>query len=162
MAGEAVRHGRPNHLESDAHRMWAMYGHEMQEVVGLGFEDPIDGTITWYTLRNSHVGPGEFTVSDADVRHVLEIAARTGYHDPAARRILWHSHTNTAEPSETDIMEFPEWVDEARIYHAPTAGTVAYKADGDHWSLTNESGAIFRNSSDFNIRNATSEDSDAR
>lgn len=122
-----------NMLEAKARRLWEASGHNPElvaEVVGIGFEDPIDETITWYELQNTAVA-GEFRVEPEDLERVLKYARSTGYHDPAGLVYLWHSHYIAEEPSDVDIQNFPSWLcDAGLVYHAPSGGTSIYNADG--------------------------------
>jgi proteasome lid subunit RPN8/RPN11 len=101
---------------------------ERFEVVGLGFES--DGRIIYHQLQN--VAPLRrrdrmFEVEGTHLRNVVE-------HVGQQPVVLWHSHTVSVEPSETDVETFPSWlVNTGVIYHSPS----------DSMTLYNESGVIY-------------------
>lgn len=113
-------------------------GAEARELVALGFAHATHGglvdeaDVLWYELPNV-AGVGEFLVDGEDIGRVLAQAVEDLGSENAEQciRILWHSHYVTQEPSEADILEFPEWLASVGlVYHAPTDSTVAYSNAG--------------------------------
>lgn len=133
-------------LERKAEEEFSEHGAEMAEVVGIGFisDSGVAGSVSdvegvadaeaeglldvWYELENE-AGPGEFYVSAETLAAVFAQAVADGVADRP--RVLWHSHVNTVEPSQDDILEFPIGIVQAGlVYHIPTQTTVAYNEQG--------------------------------
>jgi hypothetical protein len=148
----------PRHLEEKAQRIWSLNGQDpsvCMEVVALGFEDPIDETITWFELPNTAT-VGTFRVEPEDLRAVLEQARTEGFVDPEGLVYIWHSHYIAEEPSDMDIEHFPSWLcDAGLVYHTPSGGTRVYNQDGV--LETADHGDIYPGNHNPNSLHATSE-----
>lgn len=98
------------------------------EFVALGFVEPEGRYIRWYALTNETVD-AEFHVSGEQLTAVVADALDRGMMQ--WRRVLWHSHPHTPEPSAYDVAEFPSWLaDEGRVYFAETDTTIVYNSGG--------------------------------
>ena len=115
-------------LEDKAAEAWATLGVNAKEFVALGFMEPETEEIIWYELPNV-AGVGEFLVEGEAIHAVMLKAIGEGVSE--YRRLLWHSHYNTVEPSKADVDEFPEWlVDVGVVWHVPTQTTTLYNSGG--------------------------------
>jgi proteasome lid subunit RPN8/RPN11 len=111
-----------------------------EEIVGLGFltdentlrsddaEDrPIGSVIEYVQLTNiahASVRDRTFEIDGTEVKAVCTRMGKT----PVA---LWHSHTQSVEPSVEDVEFFPAWLVEiGAIFHAPSGQTTLYTGDG--------------------------------
>lgn len=97
----------------------------VEEVVGLAFAS--DAGLVWERLTNvapAHVRSALFEIDGAEVQAVC-------YRAGAEPVLLWHSHTQSVEPSKADLEFFPDWlVDYGAVYHVPSGQTTLYNKDG--------------------------------
>lgn len=107
------------------------------EIVALGFPragcwvsgDVLlgNGDIEYVQLTN--VAPAAVRDKRFDIEGVeVQAVCRRMQKSPFA---LWHSHTQSVEPSETDLEFFPaHLVKYGAIFHAPSGQTTLYTGDG--------------------------------
>lgn len=109
---------------------------ERNRLIDLKAGAPVTSTsnvVKVYELHNTSPDAMRFEVSGIEVQEVLmdvaDLIEDTGWE--LSRKVLWHSHNHSEEPSARDIAYFPKYLfDEGIVYHTPTMASSRYNGTG--------------------------------